>query len=442
MKAFAFARPALSRPGGRTVLMAGLACAMAAAIMSNRGSAQPTPLVVASTGYREAAAALDQRIATLQVRAERMSNSWMAGEWLALAFLDRAQLTGDYADYARARAAVDRACAIAPAGAGPLETRAQIAFSTHCFAGIVADLDVCEGATAIKDSERAALWSMRANVAYQQGDFAGAETAFHRSLALARRWTTMAAQAQLLATTGDPDGADRTYQAAQAMTALAAPRQRAWLHLQRGLLALARGRHADAEAQYRQADAAFPGWWLIEEHLAEIAALRGRREEARTRYAELVARTGNPEFMDALAHILRSQGDEAGANDLLSRATASFERLIVDHPEAATGHALRHFLDHDKRPEVALRLAQGNYALRPGGEATTLLIRAHLAQGDVAAASVWARRLIATRWDTAEGHAAAAVALERSGDHAAARVQSERARDLDPTIDIEPQLVD
>ena len=422
--------------------LAGIAIAVVA-LPALRPAAPVNPVVSTKPGgYQVEVAALDERIAALGRRAVAMPTSWGTREGLAQAYLDRARLTGVYDDYTRAAAEIDAAFAIAPAGAGPFVSRATLAFAVHRFDTISGDLDVAERMIALKDTELAQLRALRAQAAYQQGDYARAEADFAESLRLNSDWSTLCGQALLRANTGDADAGDRMYRMARRMAVTATPRQLAWLDLQRGLLALARGRHAEAETCYRSADAVFPGWWLIEEHLAEVAELQGRRDEARTRYRELIDRTGNPEFMDALAEILRADGDLAAADALTRRATTVFQSLVAKHPAAATGHALDHFIAHDPQPALAVSLAERNHHLRGGGEALTGLIKAYLAADDGQRALAAARRLLATRWDTADGQAAAARALARSGDLVAARRAAQRARELNPVIEVDAAFID
>ena len=76
--------------------------------------------------------------------------------------------------------------------------------------------------------------------------------------------------------TGHFDQADRRFADALDTFHGVSPEPVAWLHLQRGLLDLDRGRDAEAAVHYAAADAALDGWWLVEEHLAELDMRSGR----------------------------------------------------------------------------------------------------------------------------------------------------------------------
>jgi hypothetical protein len=46
-----------------------------------------------------------------------------------------------------------------------------------------------------------------------------------------------------------------------------------WLEVQRGSLDFGRGQYGAAELHYRRANAAYPGYWLVDKHIAESRAL-------------------------------------------------------------------------------------------------------------------------------------------------------------------------
>jgi tetratricopeptide (TPR) repeat protein len=75
---------------------------------------------------------------------------------------------------------------------------------------------------------------------------------------------------------GDPAGADELYEEAQDDLTAKEMRAFAWLEVQRGFLDFARGRYRQARSHYDRADAAYPGYWLVDEHVAELLAAQDR----------------------------------------------------------------------------------------------------------------------------------------------------------------------
>lgn len=203
------------------------------------------------------------------------------------------------------------------------------------------------------------------------------------------------------------------------------------MSLQMGLMDLSRGRYEEALAHYQEADRRFDGWWLVHEHIAEVEVLLGHLDEAERRYRDVVERTNNPELIDALADLLEQRGHADEAATFRARADARFEEQLEQLPEAAYGHALEHFLEHGT-PERALELAEANYRMRPGGEATVRLAQALLRSDRAADARARLEPLLATRYRTAELHATMARAARATGDEALAAEHEGLATAIDP----------
>src|SRR5690606_36652229 len=136
--------------------------------------------------------------------------------------------------------------------------------------------------------------------------------------------------------TGRFEQAERWLGAAEARAA-GDGRERAWIELQRGQIDLDRGHLDEALGHYRRADRLFSGWWLVEEHIAEIYALRGEHGATERRYRDRIERTGSPEFMDALARVLEARGRSQQARALIDRPTRAYERRLEVLPEASYG---------------------------------------------------------------------------------------------------------
>jgi tetratricopeptide (TPR) repeat protein len=103
---------------------------------------------------------------------------------------------------------------------------------------------------------------------------------------------------------------------------------------------------------------------------------RTRKEVAMRLYRDLIRRTQNPEFMDALARLLRAEEKARQAERLQLTARSIYEQRLERFPEATWGHALRHYLEFGPY-DVAVDLAEKNWNLRPNREARELLERAY-----------------------------------------------------------------
>lgn len=392
----------------------------------------PSPPTGDAVRFEDELAAVDQRIAAHRARADA-SKGWLVLGSLAEDYLDRARLSGDYDDYAAAEEVLASAFARAPEGAGPFMSRAQLHFTLHRLDAATADLERAAARLMLSDREQAQLAGLRADVAFQRGDAAAALAGFEAALAAGRTPTALARMALYRWKTGDFEAADALYAEALERYDGEDHQPRAWFNLLRGLLDLDRGRDREALAHYRAAEAELAGYWLVEEHIAEIQGRLGEREAAIALYESLVERTQNPEFMDALAELLAEGGDKARAEQLHQRARAAYEGLLVRFPEAAAGHAIDHFLERGDQPARALELAQKNHAIRPNPDAKVLLARAYLAAGDAAQAEATIREALAGPWDFVDLHDAAAEVFAARGLADAAADERAKARALCPS---------
>ena len=336
----------------------------------------------ATQGYAAELSRLDSKVRWLdQHAASQQSTSWMTQADAAAAHTERARLTGNYDDYAAAEELLAQAFRIAPPGAGPYLERASLNFTLHRFLEIEADLAAMARAVVVDNPTRAALCGLRADVALQRGQIEASRRGFETALELQPSPTGWSRLAQWYWTTGDHAAAAVAFRQAAAMNHDPRGSQKAWTHVQLGIMELEVGNLAGALAHYRDADAVFPGWWLVEEHIAEVLALQGQKDVAMRMYRDLVRRTQNPEFMDALARLDRAAGKGREAERLQLTARSIYERRLARFPEATWGHALRHYLEFGPY-DVAVDLAEKNWNLRPNREARELLERAYEKTGD------------------------------------------------------------
>jgi tetratricopeptide (TPR) repeat protein len=378
-------------------------------------------------------ARIDAEIAAVLARAQAQPRGWLVLEQAANLHLTRARLSGDHDDYAQAEQLVDRAFAVAGPGAGPYFTRVRLDFTLHRLDRVARDLETIAGFAIPSDEDRRALVALRADLAFQRGRYAEALQGFEQALVAREDVTGLAQLALYRWKTGDFLAAEDLYHRALARLRSGAGEPLAWLHLQLGLMDLERGRHDEALAHYRDGAAELGGYWLLDEHIAEILTLQGNTDEALAAYADILRRTHNPEFMDAVAAIHLAAGRSDDARRLIAETGKIYEAQLLRFPEAAHGHALAHFLEFGDDPARTLTIAEANHRTRPNAEAKISLARAYLGAGRVDAAQTILAEALATPWNTADLHAAAAEVYTAAGDVAAADKARARARAIDPT---------
>lgn len=309
----------------------------------------------------------------------------------------RASLTGDFAQFQAAEKAIDEAFTIA----GPTEDlvllRAQLNFKLHRLKSTEADVRALA-----QLGGSSGLQALAADLALQEGRYDEAQRGYTSALQIhPASWDNLARLAYLQSKTGDYAGAERSYARAQEEISAKEMRSYAWVELQKGILDLERKRYGPALAHYRKADHAYSGYWLIEEHIAEVLSLTGQTNDAIALYEKIIRTTHNPEYLNALGRI-RERSDPAAARQLYAEADRRNEERFALYPEAAIGHLIRDtLLRRAPRPDL-LELAQRNYDLRPNGESKLLLARAYLKSERRAEAKKLLDEIASTPWTTPE----------------------------------------
>lgn len=381
--------------------------------------------------YAEAIRRSDTAIGNARKAAEAGADQWLMHEIHASELMARAQLSGDYRDYAAAQAALDRAFAVAVKGSGPHLMRAALDFSMHRLAAAEAQLAATDGYAVPPDpGDRAEIAAMRGDIAFYRGDYDKAWALYDAADRLVPGSTSFR-RAIFAARTGKVDLADAYLAEAEKGYRSPTPQTLSYMQLQRGILDLDRGQLDKALAHFREADRLFPGRWLIEEHIAEVLNLQGKTAEAETLYRDIVKRTGHPEFIDALAAIAEARGDKAEADRLYARSAKIWEQRLKLFPEATYGHAIDHCMAKRDWP-CALRLAEANHQARPYGEAKIKLAAALLANGQIDEARTLIESVLASSWRTPDLYATAADIYEASGMTQKAAVQRKLATAMNP----------
>src|SRR3984893_13636433 len=118
----------------------------------------------------------------------------------------------------------------------------------------------------------------------------------------------LARLAHLQGKMGDATGADHLYEEAEDQLTAKEMRAYAWLEVQRGFLDFARRRDGEAQLHYRRADAAYPGYWLVDEHIAELLGAEGKYDEAVAMYQSILSNGRRPELEQAIGELCELAG--------------------------------------------------------------------------------------------------------------------------------------
>ncbi len=154
---------------------------------------------------------------------------------------------------------------------------------------------------------------LEADIAFQEGRYHDAKMGYERAIEDHRTWDTLARLAYFHTKLGDEGDAERLYIEAEDGITAKEMRSYAWVELQRGLLDLSHGRCEEAWAHYSRANKAYSGYWLIDEHLAELLGAQGKFDQAISVYEDVIRRVPKPELQQAVGELYALTGrlDEA-----------------------------------------------------------------------------------------------------------------------------------
>jgi tetratricopeptide (TPR) repeat protein len=212
--------------------------------------------------------------------------------------------------------------------------------------------------------DRPEVEGLRADLALQLGRYDDAERMSGATLLRERGWDALARLACVHALRGDIAKADALYAEAADTLTVRQMRAYAWVEVNRGLLDLKGGRLDQAHEHYLRADRAYSGYWLVEDHLAELLGAQGKFEEAVALYRRILARTPRPEIQQALGDLYSFMGQPEQAQPWLDEALAGY-LASVERGEVHYYHHLANFYaDVRQDGEQALLWAHRDLALR------------------------------------------------------------------------------
>ena len=369
-----------------------------------------------------------------QERVRKGPDQWLRQESLARAWMASARLSPSYDDLAAANATIARAQSLAPAGSGPLLSSAVLAMMTHRLPDTEAALDVFDRfAVPPGPADMAEAAALRGDLSFYRGDMRRAGIWYQRAKTIEPSAGVAYRRAIVAKATGEFDTAITAFRASEPNPAQAAPFASASLALQIGAIEQARGNYALAREWFTAANREFPGFWLFEAHLAQSKAVAGDLDGAIDAMRAIARRTPSAEIYDALAMMLRTNGQARESRRWATRAGTLWERRLQQLPEAAYGHALEHELVFGT-PERAIVLARMNSAARPFGESRLLLASAYLMNGDTKSALAQIAAAEQSGWRSAPMYALRAQAYELSGQRANAEAARARALALNARI--------
>jgi tetratricopeptide (TPR) repeat protein len=279
---------------------------------------------------------------------------------LASCRVNRASLSGDVSEMRRAAETLD--AALEEFGPWPdlCYLRASVHLKQHRLADAVASLALGQGLAGSPDGR-----AIQADVDLQLGRYADARRAYERLAAETPSWGNLARLAHLERMLGDPDRADSLYAGAVDEITAKELRPYAWVEVQRGLMHLRHGRFGEAERHYERARAAYSGYWVVDEHVAELRAAEGRTDEAIALYEDAAGRAGRPELAQAVGDLHRHAGAPGEARAWHERALAGYLDSARRGEVQYHHHLAEYYADVERDGGAAVPWAERDHALRP-----------------------------------------------------------------------------
>ena len=271
----------------------------------------------------------------------------------------RASLGGNLAEFD----AVDAAILCAIEHLGPLPElyflRANLDLKLHRVARARRDLEMSPG---LQDSVQGK--ALMVDLDFQEGRYEGALKACERVVQQNRTWDNLARFAYLKAKMGDAAAAEQLYIEAEDELTAKEMQQFAWVEIQRGLLHLVHGRYDEARVHYERSGRAYSGYWLIDEHMAELLGAQGQFEEAVALYKKVIERLPRPEFQQALGELYLFMGQPAEARPWFEEALTGYLDSVRRGEVHYYHHLVDFYADVIKNGAEALQWARKDLDLR------------------------------------------------------------------------------
>jgi tetratricopeptide (TPR) repeat protein len=319
-----------------------------------RREASPT------TDYEIELARLDRDIAELRDDASGAPPDVDRATSVAHRLFRRAVLTGGAEDFRAADAAIGRTIREIGPMAGLYLLKANLDFRLHRLDETRRDL-----AALSRFAGDARIVALSAGLALQEGRYEAARGGYLRAIEESPTWDNLARLASWEARFGDPERADQLYQRAQDEIPAEDKRTHAWVAVQRGRREFDRGRYDRARVLYEQADRAYSGYWLVEEHIAELLGAERKFDQAVALYLRGLARAPRPELQHALGDLYVFMGDAERARPWHDQALAAYLESAGRGDVQYYHHLVRFYADVRQDGAEAVKWARKDVELRP-----------------------------------------------------------------------------
>lgn len=302
---------------------------------------------------------IDQAIGELEAGAFAPPiDSERATKYVYLVY-QRASLSGSLDGFDVAEKSLQRAIAELGPASDLYFLKANLDFKFHRLTAVRDDLETGHD---LRDTIQGR--ALRADLDFQEGRYQEARAGYEAVIKEDLTWDNLARLAYFKFKMGDIAAAEQLYIEAEDELTAKEMRHYAWVELQRGVLQLRQGCYQEAAAHYDRADRAYSGYWLVDDHKAELLGAEGKFAEAAQLYERVIARAPRPEFQQALGELYEVLGQRARAEGFYQKALAGY----LESAERGDVHFYHHLADFfaDVREDgaEAVKWARRDIALR------------------------------------------------------------------------------
>ena len=122
---------------------------------------------------------------------------------------------------------------------------------------------------------------------------------------------------------------------------------------------------SNAATHYEKAARTYSGYWLVDEHVAELRGAERKVDQAIALYESVIARAPRPEFQQALGDLFRAMGKDAQAKLWHGRALAGYLQSVERREVHYYHHLAGFYADVLHDGAEAVKWARKDVALRP-----------------------------------------------------------------------------
>ncbi len=297
----------------------------------------------------------DAEIASALSAVDRMPESPLALNNLAIVYIKRARETGDFGYNSKAESAIERALVLAPGDVPTRKLQASLHLTFHRF---TAALDL--GKQLQKEFPNDSfVYGVLTDANAELGNYGDAVAAAQKMVDLRPNSVSYARVAHLRSLHGDHSGAMEAYKKAARMTDPQDKEAQSWCLVQLGNELWKNGKYPEAEKVYDEALQNFPEYHLAVAGKGRIRAAQRDFDGAVKFLTDAQNRVKNPDTIILLGDVYLAQGNVEEARKQYDLAQAGEEKLGELHD----AHRLALFwADHDMNLDQALDIAEKDYA--------------------------------------------------------------------------------